>query len=433
MRRRNCSLTESLEPRLVLSTVSPRGGVDPPRDASADSETSADQQDVPVNRDGSDQSVETQPVRQTANAVDSDSAVRTQTPASAGPSANVVVLDSEETESTRDRLLFEGTDTRTDSPDVDSLDDDLVGDSLSADDRTSALIDSGVTASDARADDDSVAEESVAVTAAGVDSSSESPPASSAITSLTRPRDTRLQLSDVDLPVVGESLRDVPDAALDARMAFTETSSIDVGSWWTSLASSLKAWLKLDGIANGSTVAFVESSVPFVAMAGGFSLVAAGRKGVVESDASDSEEGGAGVWKSDRRGGRVIDRRRARWLEFLMGNRPGRRNGAASAEQRSPSRDLSAPDISEAFAMSLMQPVSNEAFLLSPMKSGDEVTESDEAEADSAWAPEMVAAGAAAVAGGTVIRKNRRSRGRTSQRAVIDYSGTTLPQWQRAD
>ncbi|MGZ0173717.1 MAG: hypothetical protein ACKVHE_29725, partial [Planctomycetales bacterium] len=32
MRRRNCSLTENLEPRLVLSPLSLQGGVDLPRD-----------------------------------------------------------------------------------------------------------------------------------------------------------------------------------------------------------------------------------------------------------------------------------------------------------------------------------------------------------------------------------------------------------------
>ena len=45
MRRRNCSLTENLEPRLVLSPLSLRGSVDPPRSTPPDS---SPQDETPV-------------------------------------------------------------------------------------------------------------------------------------------------------------------------------------------------------------------------------------------------------------------------------------------------------------------------------------------------------------------------------------------------
>ena len=72
-----------------------------------------------------------------------------------------------------------------------------------------------------------------------------------------------------------------------------------------------------------------------------------------------------------------------------------------------------------------MQSVGEDAFVLSPMPSGEEPP--DEGSEDSSLSLELVAAGAVTVAGGTMVGRSRSSRKKTLSRPTIDYSGTTLP------
>jgi len=88
-------------------------------------------------------------------------------------------------------------------------------------------------------------------------------------------------------------------------------------------------------------------------------------------------------------------------------------------------QNLSQPDISEAFAMSLMQSVGEDAFVLSPMPSGDELPNDDSE--DSSLSLELVAFGAATVAGGAFAGRSRSSKRQERVRPTIDYSETTLP------
>ena len=75
--------------------------------------------------------------------------------------------------------------------------------------------------------------------------------------------------------------------------------------------------------------------------------------------------------------------------------------------------------------MSLMQSVGEDAFVLSPMPSGDELPNDDSE--DSSLSLELVAAGAATIAGGAFAGRSRNGKRQQRARPTIDYSGTTLP------
>lgn len=435
MRRRNCSLTESLEPRLVLSPLSLRGSVDPPRSTPPES---ALQDETPVQAfTRESQQNQVSPRRFVLN------------DANFVPIAEVSVLtpvdspttDAIEPGSTLDGWIDGGIDVeeepgtilvndgRNVSLDGGTVDDDLAGDSLSTDDRTSVLVDSVTDADRARADEASDAEETVDVIATDrIDSSSESPPASTtgSVSHLAVGSAFGAQSATGVRGVFSHAEKTMLPAASYGASPVSESSvGSDSASWIASLTESVKSWLKFEGLESGTAATMADSSVPYVALAGGFSLVAVGRKGLAEADAFEAEDTSVGVWKPDPRPGRVTDRRRFRWFGFVTKDRRNRPSGEISQEEPTSKQNLSEPDISEAFAMSLMQSVGEDAFVLSPMPSGDELPDDDSE--DSSLSLEFVAAGAATVAGGAFAGRSRSGKRQKRVRPTIDYSGTTLP------
>lgn len=423
MRRRNCSLTESLEPRLVLSAISPRGGVDPPRDTFTDSTPPDDNSVAVPTRDSqgqvskpqlivndvSDVPVARFPVFTPVVSTDAGTTILGGT-ADADDDSGIVVTNA------RTVLLDGGT-----------VDGDLTDDSLSTDGRTSVLVDSLTDADGTRADDESDAEETVDVIAADrVDSSSESPPASStdSVWRFTVDASVNVRSASGVRSVFDHAEKTLLPAVSHTASPLSESSAGNESpSWIASLTDSVKSWLKFEGLETGTAATMTDSSVPYVALAGGFSLVAVGRKGFTESDAFEADEPGVGSWKPDRRSGRVTDRRRFRWFGFTTKDRRNRPGGEVTQEQPESKQNLSEPDISEAFAMSLMQSVGENTFKLSPMPSRDELP--DESSEDSSLSIELVAAGAVTIAGGTMVGRSRNSK--TLSRPTFDYSGTTLP------
>lgn len=427
MRRRNCSLTENLEPRLVLSPLSLRGSVDPPRSTPPDS---APQDETPLQvftRDSQQSHVSQRQLVLSDVYLVPVAEVPVLTPV-APPDTGATPTDSGAGDEDEPGAIVV-TDGRTDSSDGGTVDDDLADDSLSTDDRTSVLVDSVADADGTRADEESDAEETVHVIVADrTDSSSESPPVSSAdsATKLTGDSPVNIRSGSGIRGVFSHAEKTVLPAVSHAASTVSESSGgNESGSWIASLTESVKSWLKFEGLESGTAATMADSSVPYVALAGSFSLVAVGRKGLAEADAFEAEDTSVGVWKPDRRSGRVTDRRRFRWFGFATKDRRNRPSGEISKEQPASKQNLSEPDISEAFAMSLMQSVGEDAFKLSPMPSGDEVADQDSE--DSSLSLELVAAGAATVAGGTMARRSRSSKKKTLSRPTIDYSGTTLP------
>ncbi len=430
MRRRNCSLTENLEPRLVLSPLSLRGSVDPPRSTPPDS---SPQDETPVQvftRDGQQGEISQRrfvlsdvnfvPVAEVPVLTPVDPP--TTDTIEPGTTPGVGVIDVEDEPGN-----VAVNDVRSISSDGGTVDDDLAGDSLSTDDRTSVPVDSVADADGTRADEESDAEDRVEDIAAGIDSSSESPPASSTESGLNFVDDSSKSVRTASgvrgmfehaekpmLPVVPYS------SAVPGRTAEAESPS-----WIGSLTESVKSWFSFEGLGAGTANTMSDSSVPYVALAGGFSLVAVGRKGLTEADAFEADDPGVGVWKPDRRSGRPTDRRRFRWFGFATKDRRSRPSGEVSQERPTSKQNLSEPDISEAFAMSLMQSVGEDAFVLSPMSSSDELPNDDSE--DSSLSLGMVAAGAATVAGGALAGRSRSSKRQKRVRPTIDYSGTTLP------
>lgn len=432
MRRRNSSLTESLEPRLVLSPLSLRGSVDPPRSTPTDS---APQDETPVQvftRDSQQSQVSQRrfvlndvnylPVAEVPVLTPVDPPATDTIEPGTTPGGGVIDVEDEPG-------IVVVSDVRTDSSNGGTVDDDLAGDSLSTDDRTSVLVDSVTDASRTHADAESDAEGRVDVIAADrIDSSSESPPASTtdSVGHLVVGSSFRAQSATGIRGVFSHAEKMlVPAVSNGASPVSGSSVGSDSASWIASLTESVKSWLKFEGLESGTAATMADSSVPYVALAGGFSLVAVGRKGLVEADAFEAEDTSVGVWKPDRRSGRVTDRRRFRWFGFATKDRRSRPSGEISQEQPTSRQNLSEPDISEAFAMSLMLSVGEDAFVLSPMPSGDELP--DENSEDSSLSLELVAAGAATVAGGTFAGRSRSSKRQERVRPTIDYSGTTLP------
>ena len=432
MRRRNCSLTENLEPRLVLSPLSFRGSVDPPRSTPPDS---APQEETPVQvftRDSQQSQISQRrfvlsdvnfvPVAEVPVLTPVDPpATDTIEP---GPTPGGGVIDVED-----EPGIVVVNDVRTVSSDGGTVDDDLADDSLSTDNRTSVLVDSVADANGTRADEESDADGTVDVIAADrIDSSSESPPASStdSASHLTVDSSVNVRSASGIRGVLSHAEKTMLPAVSYGASPVSESSvGSESASWIASLTDSVKSWLKFEGLESGTAATMADSSVPYVALAGGFSLVAVGRKGLAEADAFEAEDNSVGVWKPDRRSGRVTDRRRFRWFGFATKDRRNRPSGEVSQERSNSQKNLSEPDISEAFAMSLMQSVGKDAFKLSPMPSGDE--RPDEGSEDSSLSLELVAAGAVTVASGAFAGRSRRSKRQKRVRPTIDYSGTTLP------
>ncbi|MDA0283168.1 MAG: hypothetical protein O3B86_07415 [Planctomycetota bacterium] len=421
MRRRNCSLTENLEPRLVLSPLSFRGSVDPPR--------STPPEETPVlvsARDSQGQDLQ-RPFVLDASDIVVGTEVPVLTPVvppvtgttEPGGIPSVDVEDElDDVAATGVRTVLSGDDT---------IEDDLAGDSLLTDDRTSVLVDSGTNADGTRVEAESDAERRVKVFTVGIDSSSDSSPASSTEAGLNRTVDASKNVR------VASGVRDVLDRAektMSPAVSYSSpvpvtTAEGGVPSWITSLTDSVTSWLDFEGLQSGMSTSMVDSSVPYVALAGGFSLVAVGRKGLSDAEAFEADDPGAGLWKPDRRSGRPTDRRRFRWFGFATKDRRNRPSEEVSPERPTSKQNLAEPDISEAFAMSLMQSVGEDAFVLSPMPSGDELPDDDSE--DSSLSLELVAAGAVTVVGGAYAGRSRGSKRPNHVRPTIDYSGTTLP------
>jgi hypothetical protein len=426
MRRRNCSLTENLEPRLVLSPLSFRGSVDPPRSTPTDSAPRNEIDVVAFTRDSQSQVSQRQFVLSDVYLVPvAEVPVLTPVdPPDTGTTPSDSVLDIAD-----EPGVIVVTDDRTVLSDGGTVGDDLADDSLSTDDRTSVLVDSVADADRTRAEEESDAEETVDVIAADrIDSSSESPPVSSTDSTSHFTVDSSVNVRSASgiRGVFGHAEKTMLPTVSHAASPVSESSSgSESASWIASLTESVKSWLKFEGLESGTAATMADSSVPYVALAGGFSLVAVGRKGLTEADAFEADDPGAGLRKSDRRSGRVTDRRRFRWFGFATNDLRNRPSGEVLKEQPASKQNLSEPDISEAFAMSLMQSVGEDAFVLSPMPSGDELP--DEGSEDSSLSLELVAAGAITVAGGTMVGRSRSSRKKTLSRPTIDYSGTTLP------
>ncbi|MBL6705894.1 MAG: hypothetical protein ISQ06_07265 [Planctomycetaceae bacterium] len=430
MRRRNCSLTENLEPRLVLSPLSLRGSVDPPRSTPSDS---APQDETPLQvftRDSQQSQVAQRrfvlgdvnlvPVAEVPVLTPVDPPTTDTIEPGTTPGGAVIDVDDEPGN-------VAVNDVRTVSSDGGTVDDDLAGDSLSTDDRTLVLVDSVTDADGTRADDESDVEGRVEDIAAGFDSSSESPPASP-----TEPGVNFLDDSSKNVRV-GSGVRGsfehaekpmFPIVAYSSAMPGTAADG-DAPSWIGALTESVKSWFSFEGLGAGKANTMSDSSVPYVALAGGFSLVAVGRKGLTEADSFEADDPGVGVWKPDRRSGRPADRRRFRWFGFATKDRRSRPSGEVSQEQPSSKQNLSEPDISEAFAMTLMQSVGEDAFVLSPMPSSGELPNDDSE--DSSLSFELISVGAATVAGGALAGRSRSSKRQKRVRPTIDYSGTTLP------
>jgi len=424
MRRRNCSLTESLEPRLVLSALSPRGGVDVPEDNLQDN---APRDEFVV------------PVTVQDEQVTSASRLFVLSDVSVVPVADDPVLTPPDSTGTPGVGTGGGfssgstveTGSRSLTLDDDSTSDDLSDDSLSTDDRTSVLVDT-VTDDDSGTRDD---EDDAADTGTdgrtdsiddGVDSSRDSSTVDGSKSAESFGVETRANVrSAAGIREVREDSSQVylPAAQSSSTAATGSVASENAGSWVSSLADSLKSWLSLEGFGAGTDGVMTDSGTPYVALAGGFSLVAVGRKGLSDSDAIESDDAGFGRWKPDRRSGRLSERRRFRWFGFATKDGCQRPVGEVHTERRS-TPDLSDPDVSEAFVMSLMESVGNDAFVLSPMAGQDESAEDVE---DSSLSIELVAAGAATVVGGTCVARHRMGRRQSLVRPTIDYSGTTLP------
>ena len=420
MRRRNCSLTESLEPRLVLSALSPRGGVDVPEDNAPRDEfvvpvTVQDEQVTSASRLFVLSDVSVVPV--------ADDPVLTPPDSTGTPGVGTGGrFSSGSTVETGSRSL---------TLDDDSTSDDLSDDSLSTDDRTSVLVDT-VTDDDSGTRDD---EDDAADTGTdgrtdsiddGVDSSRDSSTVDGSKSAESFGVETRANVrSAAGIREVREDSSQVylPAAQSSSTAATGSVASENAGSWVSSLADSLKSWLSLEGFGAGTDGVMTDSGTPYVALAGGFSLVAVGRKGLSDSDAIESDDAGFGRWKPDRRSGRLSERRRFRWFGFATKDGRQRPVGEVHTERRS-TPELSDPDVSEAFVMSLMESVGNDAFVLSPMAGQDESAEDVE---DSSLSIELVAAGAATVVGGTCVARHRMGRRQSLVRPTIDYSGTTLP------
>jgi hypothetical protein len=150
MRRRNCSLTESLEPRLVLSALSPRGGVDVPEENLQDN-APRDEFVVPVTvQDEQVTSASRLFVLSDVSVVPvADDPVLTPPDSTGTPGVGTGGgFSSGSTVEIGSRSL-----TFDDDSTSDDLSDDLSDDSLSTDDRTSVLVDT-VTDDDSGTRDD---------------------------------------------------------------------------------------------------------------------------------------------------------------------------------------------------------------------------------------------------------------------------------------
>jgi hypothetical protein len=411
MRRRNCSLTESLEPRLVLSALSPRGSVDAPDEKQRD--------DAPRDEVVADDSVHDEQATSASRLLDRDDV-------GVVPGANDSVLipsDSTDTseldfddESNSDSV--DETGLRSLTLDDDSASDDLSDDSLSTDDGgvRDDTNDAADTGTDGRTDsiDEAIDSRHKSSTVGGSKSTASFGIETRANVRLVPGiRDVRWDLPPVHLPA----------APSLSAMASESVAGENAGSWISSLADSLKSWLSLEGLGTVTVGVMSNAGVPCVALAGGFSLVAVGRKGFSETEAFESDDSGFGCWKADRRSGRPSERRRFRWFGFATKDKRQRPAGEVSTESRS-TPNLSDPDLSDAFVMSLMDSVGNDAFVLSPIAGQDDTGADAEG---SRLSVELVAAGAATVVGGTCVARRRMGRRQTLVRPMIDYSGTTLP------
>ena len=427
MRRRNCSMAENLEPRLVLSALVLGGNVDPPRSTPPESEPQ-DKDSFLVSSRSTEQSQDLHRQFQIndANSVPVDEVPvfspidpRGTGSADVGTTPGGGVIDVEDEPG---NVVV--NDVRSVSSDDGTVDDDLTDNSLSSEDRTAVLDDSVADTDVEPGDDDRVADITV-----GVDSSSESIQAGSAESGLdfvvdstknvrvdSGPRGVIEHAENTMLPVVPHS-----------SFVSVPAVGIETPSWIASLTGSVKSWFNFAGFGLGTANTMSNSSVPYVALAGGFSLVAVGRKGVTEADAFEADDPGVGSWNPDRRSGRTTDRRRFRWFGFTTKDRRSRPSGEVSQERPvwNSKQNLSQPDISEAFAMSLMQTVGEDAFVLSPMPWSDELPNDDSE--DSSLSLELVAVGAATVAGGAFAGRSRSSKRQKPVRPKIDYSGTTRP------
>lgn len=429
MRRRNCSLTESLEPRLVLSPLSLRGNVDAPHESTSDPGPREDftvttRESVTATRD----SETATPQRQSRTSEQADTPV-------ALDRAFVLVDSSESGTSTgvtevrpdNESQFAEESNVRTVSSDGGTVNDDLAGDSLSTDVRTSVLVDSVADADGTRADEESNAEDRVEDIAIQIDSSSESLPVSSTHSGSKfleeSSQNVRVAAVVRSIPAHTESTTLPP--VWNASSVSESVPDVDPPSWIAELTESLMSWLNFEGLGSGTANTMLDSSAPFMALAGGFSLVAVGRKGFTAADVFEADDQSVGQWKSDRRTGRVTDRRRFHWFGFATKGRRNRPSGEVSQERPTLKQNLSQPDISEEFIMSLMHSVGDDAFVLSPLPADDELPY--DVSEDSSLSLELVTAGIAAVAGGAYVCRSQNGKRQNFVRPNIDYSGTTLP------
>ena len=439
MRRRNCSMAEHLEPRLVLSALALRGSVDLPRSSPVESAPQdndsflVSSRDIQQNQDTQRQfviddanfvPVSEVPVLSPVNPPDTD-------PVAPGTTSGGGVIDVEDGPGN-----VAVNDVRTVPSDGGTVDDDLTDDSISTDDRTSVVDDSVADADlepgadvEPGAGVEPDAGDRVANITAEVDSSSESMQADSNKSGVcfVDGSSKNVRLGSGVRGVIEHAENTLQPVVSYTSFVFGASVVVDAPSWIASLTGSVKSWFNFEGLGSGTANTMSDSSVPCVALAGGFSLVAVGRKGLTEADAFEADDPGVGSWKPDRRSGRPTDRRRFRWFGFATKDRRSRPSGEVSQERpvSNSKQNLSQPDISEAFAMSLMQSVGEDAFVLSPMPWSDELSNDDSE--DSSLSLELVAVGAATVAGGAFAGRSRNRKQQKRVRPTIDYSGTTRP------
>lgn len=164
--------------------------------------------------------------------------------------------------------------------------------------------------------------------------------------------------------------------------------------------------------------------VPLLAAGSLVPLLALARKTGADAENSDAKSSSDAAGVIDRKWWK--DRRRTR--PFPKGRRHSQRRGGSGRDvvvAGDGTDGLAAPDVSDAFAMSVMTPFNGDAFGMTPIEdAGEDAAPGAEGGLDASVGVGAGAAVATAAAAGIARQRAKRSRSKPAK-PVISYSGTT--------
>lgn len=193
-----------------------------------------------------------------------------------------------------------------------------------------------------------------------------------------------------------------------------EFSNVAATGWLSALQESLLSWFgaTTDGD-EAQAEPLAEQAVSAAGVAGVFSLMAFGRKGLGDADRLPAALRGL-LDLRDWRPSRISNRRRQK---SLPGQSTGRKEAVASA-----SANLDEPELSDAFLMSVAVPVNPQSFAMSSIPADGEGSNDDDFDMTATTAVVAVTA----AAGGWAARRNSTGGKQQQPRPQIEFGGTTF-------